>query len=151
MKTNLVTLLLIGVIVLSGEAQSKDKETKISKAIEGQWVAVDGTSNGEPAPPGYLNSLVFEFKDGHYRLAPGGASPYTVDDTKQPAWIDIQNSLHQVGIAEIRKGKLRLCFGVNGERPTEFKSKPYTDQTYLVLKRKEPTSNTSTNEASPLH
>lgn len=126
-------------LVLAPTGQASDeRQLKISEAIKGLWTAIDGTSNGEAAPPGFLASMVFEFKDGFYRGKSSGQVPvrYTVDDTKKPAWIDIHNSLNQVGIAEIRDGKLRLCFGVHGDRPAEFKTKPYTDQTYLLLTRK---------------
>jgi uncharacterized protein (TIGR03067 family) len=109
----------------------------IATEIEGQWAAVSGTSNGEPAPAGYLDRMTFEFKGGKF-LVNGGApgSGYMIDATRDPAWIDIDNSLKQVGIVKIIDGQLHLCTGTRGDRPTDFKTQPHTDQTYLVLKAK---------------
>ena len=111
--------------------------SNIATEIEGQWAAVSGTSNGEPAPAGYLERMTFEFKGG--KLLVNGGQPgsgYTIDATRDPAWIDIDNSRKQAGIVKITDGQLHLCTGVQGERPTEFKTRPHTDQTYLVLKPK---------------
>lgn len=114
------------------------KPQGIKQQIEGEWVAVGGTSNGEPPPPGYLEKMSFQFKDGLYTFAYSEkekTSPikYTIDDTKTPAWIDLKNSIQQVGIIRIVDGRIHLCTGTEGERPTKFSTAPGTDQTFLIL------------------
>jgi len=110
--------------------------SNIAGEIEGQWIPVSGFSNGEPAPPS-LYRMTFEFKGGRM-LVNGGApgSSYTIDATRDPAWLDIDNSAKQAGIIKIIDGQLHLCTGNRGDRPSDFKTKPNTDQTYLVLKPK---------------
>jgi hypothetical protein len=40
-----------------------------------------------------------------------------------------------VGIYEVKGDTLRLCYTINGERPTEFKAKEASLRTYAVFQR----------------
>ncbi|MCW1916593.1 TIGR03067 domain-containing protein [Luteolibacter sp. GHJ8] len=111
-------------------------DTKAFK-IEGEWEPVDGTSNGEAPPPGYFDDMVFEFRAGKMRLNGSSAVDYSIDASTTPARIDIKNSLNQVGILKLEGDRLHLCTGVGGRRPKEFKTAAGSNETYLVLKRKE--------------
>ena len=66
-----------------------------------------------------------------------GAAPtrFTIDTKLTPARIDILNSRHQVGIYELKEDTLKLCFGMDGDRPNTFHTEPHTDHTYMRLKR----------------
>lgn len=117
-------------------ASASPADAKILK-IEGEWEPVDGTSNGEAPPPGYFDDMVFEFRAGKMRLNGSSAVDYSIDASTSPARIDIKNSLNQVGILKLEDERLHLCTGVGGRRPKEFKTAAGTNETYLVLKRKE--------------
>ena len=129
-------LLLILTAALAFTGCKRPVLSNIANEIEGKWVPATGFSNGEPAPAS-LYSMTFEFKGGRM-LVNGGetGSSYTIDATRDPAFIDIDNRLKQAGIIKIIDGQLHLCTGTRGERPTGFKTAPNTDQTYLVLKPK---------------
>jgi uncharacterized protein (TIGR03067 family) len=131
-----IPLMLTVMLALAGCGGGGPADEKIRTQIEGEWVAIEGTSNGEPAPKWFLGMMTLEFKDGKFRMNHSMRMDYTIDTSKSPARIDIKNSMNQVGIVKMEDGKLHLCTGTGGSRPTEFKSKAGTDQTYLVLKAK---------------
>jgi len=50
-----------------------------------------------------------------------------VDDSFTPAHIDILNSRHQAGIYELKGDALKVCFGMDGDRPKGFTTEKHTD------------------------
>lgn len=111
-------------------AGSQDKA-----ALQGKWRAVEATSNGEAPPPGLLEKLILVFSGETVSIMGSSPTRFTIATSFSPAHIDILNSRHQVGIYELRGDTLRLCVGVDGDRPTTFNTEKYTDRTYLVLER----------------
>ncbi len=136
MKTIFIPIAVMVSSMLLASVCAENPGNDIKVKIEGEWVASEGTSNGEAPPPGFLEKMNFEFKDGFYRFNNSNKTEYTIDVTKDPAYIDIKNSRKQVGIIKLVDGKLHICTGVDGERPSEFSTSPGTNQTYLVLVRK---------------
>jgi uncharacterized protein (TIGR03067 family) len=69
----------------------------------------------------------------------------TIDPTKKPKTIDIKATegtsagKTTLGIYEIDKDSRKVCYGKpDGERPTEFSSKPGSGHTFVTLKREKP-------------
>lgn len=104
-------------------------------SLQGKWIAVSASSNGEPPPPGMLQKLVIIFDGDKVSIMGSSLTPYTINESVRPSRIDILNSHKQVGIFEFRDDKLHLCFGEYGDRPTAFHTEPHTDRTYIELKR----------------
>ena len=78
-------------------------------------------------------TLVFD----HETVSIMGAPPtrFKLDTTVSPAHIDFLNSRNQVGIYDLRGDTIRLCVGMDGDRPKNFKTEPGSDHTYMLLKR----------------
>lgn len=85
-----------------------------------------------------LERLTIIFVGDKIEIMAAPPTPYRIDSTKKPTHIDIQNSKQQVGILEFEGDELKLCFGQKGDRPTQFRTRPYTDHTYIRLEREKP-------------
>jgi uncharacterized protein (TIGR03067 family) len=112
----------------------EDQSSKDRTAIQGEWEIVFAESNGAPPPPGLLDHAKFVFTGDKMSLL-GKDATFELDATKNPAQIDFKNS-RQIGIYEFNGDDLKLCFGPSDDRPKEFKTKPRTDHSLFVLKRK---------------
>jgi uncharacterized protein (TIGR03067 family) len=67
----------------------------------------------------------------------GKEGTFAIDASKRPHWIEfIRAGSKQVGIYELSGDDLKFCVGPPDDCPKEFKTKPRTDYTLLVLKRK---------------
>jgi uncharacterized protein (TIGR03067 family) len=133
---SIFTLTVFIASMLMSAVHADEAAKNLAAQIEGEWSACGGTSNGESPPAGYLEKMSFGFKNGLYVFNNSKGIQFTIDDSKSPVWIDIKNSLNQVGIIKLVEGKIHLCTGVDGDRPTSFSTAPGTDQTYLILERK---------------
>jgi uncharacterized protein (TIGR03067 family) len=111
--------------------------------LEGEWSMVSGTSDGRPLPAGYVrmgkrvvsgNEMTVTFGSELYSKA-----TFTVDRSKSPIAIDIQNSggayagKLQYGIYE-RNGKtLKLSIAAPGrDRPADFNTSPGDGRSVVV-------------------
>lgn len=133
MDTKLQISLTIYLFCISLMGHASDQQIKM--ALQGKWNAVSATSNGESAPTGMLEKMIFIFSGETVSIM--GATPiqYKTNDQHRPAHIDFLNSRGQVGIYELKGNLLRLCVGQNGDRPSAFKTKKYTDHTCILLRR----------------
>jgi uncharacterized protein (TIGR03067 family) len=104
-------------------------------ALEGKWRAIEATSNGQPPPPGMLEKLTLVFRDNTISVMGAPPTRFTLDTNLTPSRIDILNSRHQVGIYELKDDILKLCIGMDGDRPKAFHTEPGTDHTFMRLKR----------------
>jgi len=100
--------------------------------LQGKWRAIEATSNGEPPPPGMLESLPWSLT-AEECLSWFPTDSIMVDDSFTPAHIDILNSRHQVGIYELKGDALKVVFGMDGDRPKGFTTEKHTDRTYMLL------------------
>jgi uncharacterized protein (TIGR03067 family) len=114
-----------------------DRETvNDGTALQGEWEIVSAESNGEPPPPGLLNGARFAFSGNRLTLI-GKEGEFQIDASKNPRQIDfICGGNRQVGIYRLEGDRLLLCVGPADDRPREFKTKPRTDHSLFVLKRK---------------
>jgi uncharacterized protein (TIGR03067 family) len=107
----------------------------ISK-LQGTWSVVSGESIGEAAPKGAFDGATVMFTGTKATLL-GKEGTFEVDDSKRPRWIEFARAgSKQVGIYELSGDDLKFCVGPTDDRPKEFKTKPRTDHTLLVLKKK---------------
>ena len=128
------------VVVPACTAGGPDAQSKKDRAaLQGEWKIVSAESNGEPPPPGLLDGAKFVFCGDKLTLL-GKERTFKLDATKNPRQIDFvptKGKTPQIGIYELDGDNLRLCVGPADDRPKEFKTKPRTDHSLFVLKRKE--------------
>lgn len=131
----IVPTILLLVLACSGKHQ--DEQTQRDRtALQGEWEIVSAESNGEPPPPGALQSAKFVFSGNKLTLM-GKEGTFELDASKNPRQIEfIRGSIRQIGIYELEGDRLQLCVGPADDRPKEFKTKPRTDHSAFVLKRK---------------
>jgi uncharacterized protein (TIGR03067 family) len=103
--------------------------------LQGKWQATEATSNGEAPPPGMLEKLTLVFNGDAVSIMGAPPTRFTLDTSFNPAHIDLINSRNQVGIYELKNGMLKVCFGIDGDRPKGFHTEKGTDHTYMLLKR----------------
>ena len=116
---------------------AQDEQSKADHAtLQGEWAIVSAESNGEPPPPGVLDGARFAFSGDNLTLL-GKEGTFRLDATKSPREIEfVRGNSRQLGIYELDGDSLKLCVGPADDRPTEFKTKPRTDHSLFVLKRK---------------
>ena len=128
--------LLVGFLVLLVSAPfSACNEKQDRTALQGKWRAVEATSNGEAPPAGMLEKLILVFSRESVSIMASAPARFTIGTNFVPAHMDILNSRHQVGIYELKGDTLKVCFGMDGDRPTTFHTEKYTDHTYILLER----------------
>lgn len=132
-------LLVFALVVLPACSQrsGQDEQSKRDReAIQGEWEVVAAESNGEPPPPGFLIGTRLTFAGDKSTLL-GKEGTFELDASQSPRRITfLRGSVRQIGIYELNKDDLKWCVGPPDDPPTEFKTKPRTDHTLLVLKRK---------------
>jgi uncharacterized protein (TIGR03067 family) len=108
-----------------GKADEQGK--KEAAKLNGVWIVEAAEESGRPLAD--LKGGKFAFADGRITAPDPGllaGAPFTVDSTKNPAWIDIKKGESKVlGIYKLDGDKLYLCADLEmpGERPTGFNSK----------------------------
>ncbi len=114
------------------DGQSK----KDHAALQGEWEVVSAESNGEAPPPGFLIGAKVAFSGNQSTLL-GKEATFELDASKRLRQIDfVHVKSRQIGIYELDGDSLKLCVGPPDDRPKEFKTKPRTDHSLLILKRK---------------
>jgi uncharacterized protein (TIGR03067 family) len=125
------------VLVPACATQGQDEESKKDHAaLQGEWEIVSAESNGEPPPRGLLDGAKFAFARDKLILL-GKEGTFELDASKSPRQINIiRGKTRQIGIYELNGDSLKLCVGPADDRPKEFKTKPRTDHSLFILKRK---------------
>jgi uncharacterized protein (TIGR03067 family) len=139
---SVVMSLLFLLPACSGKGEVSPAQEEATKkdhaALQGEWEIVSAESNGEPPPPGFLNQAKLTFSGDKATLM-GKESRFELDASKTPRQIDfILGKSRQWGIYELDGDSLKLCVCAKPpeDRPKEFKTKPRTDHTLFVMKRK---------------
>lgn len=115
----------------------------MSAGIEGRWRPLQAELDGEAAPMEVLERTEVEFAGGRYAVRFG---PFTADEgtfaldaaagqctlrgTQGPNAGKTIPCLY-----ELEDGELRVCYGLDGERPSAFATQPGSG-TYLVTYRR---------------
>jgi uncharacterized protein (TIGR03067 family) len=137
--SRLVHLLAVAMLIptcgCSGRTNA-DPSEKDRAALQGEWEVVRAESNGEPPPPGMLNRATFKFSGDKMTLL-GKEGTFHLDASKNPRQIDfIRGNNKQIGIYELDGDDFKLCVGPPDDPPKDFTTKPRTDHSLFVLKRK---------------
>jgi uncharacterized protein (TIGR03067 family) len=138
MRAFLAAVVLFTLVLAPGCAGKghDDQSRKDHAALQGEWEVVSAESNGEPPPPGLLDGAKFAFAGDALTLL-GKEGAFELDATHTPRRIDfVRGKARQLGIYELDGDTLKLCVGPADDRPTEFKTRPRTDHSLFVLRRK---------------
>jgi len=110
-----------------------------AKAIQGTWLMVKAELNGQAMKDDSLKKITLKLDGGKCEVTAESVDKgtYTLDPAAKPKILDIIDTEGpNVGrkipaIYELQGDTLRVCYGLGGTRPTEFKSLGGT-QTFLV-------------------
>jgi uncharacterized protein (TIGR03067 family) len=128
----------LGLLLLMGLVQARAADADQEK-LQGKWTVESFEYNGTPVER--MKDATREVKDGKYSLTPkvGDVIEGTIkiDPSKKPKTIDLDvNGRILKGIYELDGDALKLCYILtDGERPTEFASKPDTSVILILHKR----------------
>ena len=114
--------------------------------LQGEWVMVSGSADGQPMPEQMLKQMKRVCKGDETTTTMAGRlyfkAKISLDPSKKPKTIDYQmtegltKGKTQLGIYEVEGDTFKACFGKPGaERPTDFTSKPGDGSTLSVWKR----------------
>ena len=141
MAKRFACLLVVG--LLMGADQPSDAAKKDLEKLQGEWKIEKAQRGGEAAPAELLGKLSLTIKGDSMTVSEGSArdekATISLDPGKSPAAIDIKPARPGretvLGIYKLNGDSLTLCWSKEGARPTEFASKPKSDQVLFVLKR----------------
>ncbi len=116
-----------------------------SGSIHGTWLPSSATLGGQPMKADFLTNTVLKLADGKYLVTVAGSpdkGTYTINPALKPKTIDITgtdgpNAGKAIpSIYELDGDTLRICYGLGGSRPTEFKSPAGTKYFLVTYHRK---------------
>ncbi len=142
-------LVLVGTVGLLVAASPQDEAKKDAQQIQGTWVPISATKNGQDRPKERLDKTKFVITADKIAIEEEDKKEppvsYTLDPTKKPKAIEItlmkgtEKGPTIQGIYELEGDTLKLCFGQPGKaRPKEFASKEGSDAALVILKRAKP-------------
>lgn len=135
--------LLTAFALVSFVAAPVPKDAGKPESIEGEWKMTEFVKGGKPRPEQLATVTI---KGDKLTISDGEREEVvtiTLDPKADPATIDLKvekgKGREQTikGIYKIEKGKLSICFGMDGDadRPKEFKSDADTKTGLMVLER----------------
>jgi uncharacterized protein (TIGR03067 family) len=143
-----LTWLVVGFAsVLIAADSAKGEPKKDLDQMQGSWVVASGESGGNAIADEQAKATRFVIKgDKYIYTIPDYREEGTLklDQDKKPKAIDVKivegrdQGEVQLGIYELAKDTLKLCFappGKDNKRPKNFSSNADNDQLLLVLKR----------------
>lgn len=110
---------------------------------QGSWILVSEEFEGKRVSP-FMRDITCTFRGNKVvfeSTGDGRASTIRLDPSKSPKTYDLvrdDNHLSLKGIYDLDGDKIRICISYhgNGDRPTEFKTAPGSDNQLLVWSRK---------------
>src|SRR5438046_3470447 len=148
MKTLKPILLLALTIVLtpSGFAEKNEAAKKDMAALQGEWIMVSGSADGQPMPEDMLKQMKRVCKGDEVTVSMGTQTflkaKITIDPSSKPRTIDyymtegLTKGKKQLGIYELNGDSFKACFAAPGaERPADFTGKAGDHRTLSVWKR----------------
>jgi uncharacterized protein (TIGR03067 family) len=118
---------------------SSQGEADDMKTIQGAWQVVSAQVNGEPSDE--MANAVVTIRNDAWKLVNGDSNDsgkFKIDPSKKPKQMDITRDEGQnlPAIYEVDAETLRVCYGLEGERPTDFKTSSGSDRALITYKRK---------------
>ena len=148
MKTlrNALLIGLVAFVISQAWAEDFEATKKDLAQLQGEWSMVSGSADGQPMPDEMRKQMKRVCKGDETTTTMGGRiflkSKITLDPSKKPKTIDYQmtdgftKGKTQLGIYEVDGDTFKSCFGKpDGDRPTDFTSKPGDGRTLSVWKR----------------
>ena len=153
MRTTRIAFLigLAAVTISSAWAEDNEAVKKDMAQLQGEWLMVSGSADGQPMPAQMLNQMKRVCKGDETSITMAGQlfikAKFTIDPSKKPKTIDYQmtggftKGKQQFGIYEVEGDSFKACFSKPGaERPTDFASKLGDGRTLSVWKREKQTA-----------
>src|SRR5437016_1725638 len=151
---SLRTILVIGTAAVTlavAWAEENEAVKKDLAQLQGEWVMVSGSADGQPMPDEMRKQMKRMCKGDEITVMMGDQrfikAKITIDLSKKPKTIDYQmldgftKGKKQLGIYELEGDKFKSCFAAPGaERPTDFTSKPGDKRTVSLWKRQKETA-----------
>jgi uncharacterized protein (TIGR03067 family) len=139
-------LLVSAAVLLAAEQPSDEASKKDLERLQGDWVAVSITRDGEKFADDEAQALFRTVKGNEYTVSRFdkalGKGTFTLDATKKPKTIDVTAMTPKgkappiLGIYEFEGDKWKFCYGAPGKaRPTAFESKEGSQVTLTVWER----------------
>ena len=133
-------------VAQENDANAKKKSEKDLAALQGEWVMVSGSADGQSMPEEMLKQMKRVCKGDELTVTMAGEvffkAKITIDPSHKPKTIDYEmiegptKGKRQLGIYELDGDTFKACFGpAGGERPAEFSSKSGERRTLSVWKR----------------
>jgi len=151
---SLRTILVIGTAAVTlavAWAEENEAVKKDLAQLQGEWVMVSGSADGQPMPDEMRKQMKRMCKGDEITVMMGDQlfikAKITIDLSKKPKTIDYQmldgftKGKKQLGIYELEGDKFKSCFAAPGaERPIDFTSKPGDKRTVSLWKRQKETA-----------
>jgi uncharacterized protein (TIGR03067 family) len=138
---------MAGLLVAAWAGAGEDAAKADHKKMKGQWQLKSEIKDGEERPAEVVKSVKLTFdgtggwvlkKDDEVLFQ--GTSK--ANPSRSPKQLDLTLSapeenkgLQIQAIYELKGDTFRICWTINGERPTEFEAKDSSGRTYSVFKR----------------
>jgi uncharacterized protein (TIGR03067 family) len=139
---------LLTVVLVVAAPAPPEKEKKDEEKMQGTWLVVSMVREGTSAADAEFKNVKVTIKDDVLAVKDGDKDEQVtikLDPTKTPKTIDMATKnkpmAEQIsGIYELKGDDLKICFAKGGgARPTEFASKPGSNDALIVLKREKQT------------
>jgi len=143
---NILVLGATALIVALARADESEAAKKDLAQLQGEWVMVSGSADGEPMPEETLKQMKRVCKGDEITVMMGERvfikAKITIDPSKKPKMIDYDmtegftKGKKQLGIYELDGDQFKSCFAAAGaDRPKDFTSPTGERRTLSVWKR----------------
>ena len=144
--TRCAGLVALVITISIARAADDDAAKKDMARLQGEWVMVSGSADGQEMPAGILKNSKRVCKDDVTTVTVGDQlfmkAKFTLDRSKHQACVDYENiagshaGRPQVGIFELSGDTLRVCMSAPGKpRPQDFSSKRGDGRSYTTWRR----------------
>ncbi len=141
-------IFLIATSLVAGEPSKQNKGKNDLNEILGTWQVTAMEADGMGGPAEIVGKLKLIFKADELTFTPGepGFTRYTfkLDPRTKPASFDMtptegsKKGETKKGIYLLEGDRLKICFGIEDERPKELTAKAGSEQVMYTLQRKKP-------------